>query len=373
MRLRAAYGTTGRSPTPGASLRTYAPFTYVTPTGGVGPGVIQASPGNPDLKPEKGTEFEAGFDASFFHERAGLELTFYDKRTSDLLLRNPLAPSLAYAINPYVNVGKVDNRGFEFTLRATPVDLANVKWDAAFTGSTLKNRLVSLGNISIPNVTEISPDLTFRYVPGKPLAAWYSSKILSVDTLTGVATVTSSPEYAGPQFPTFTGNFSSTVTLYRNLRLNALITSQRGAKILNVTPLYRDLTGASAGVNLGPNDGGYSTYEQIAHFGTFRTAAGTQVGLVLDRYLQPTDFIRLQELSATLTLPEMLTRQLHASGASLILGGRNLHVWKRKSFDGPDPELQANTVNGGSNQFASVEEFTVPQARRWLVRLNLQF
>ncbi|MGH7648063.1 MAG: TonB-dependent receptor plug domain-containing protein, partial [Gemmatimonadaceae bacterium] len=44
-RLRAAYGTTGRAPDPGASLRTYAPFPFVTPTGGVGPGLVQASPG----------------------------------------------------------------------------------------------------------------------------------------------------------------------------------------------------------------------------------------------------------------------------------------------------------------------------------------
>ncbi|MBX6332762.1 MAG: TonB-dependent receptor, partial [Gemmatimonadaceae bacterium] len=55
LRFRAAYGTTGRSPEPGASLRTYVPFPYVTPSGGVGPGVVQASPGNPNLKPERGT------------------------------------------------------------------------------------------------------------------------------------------------------------------------------------------------------------------------------------------------------------------------------------------------------------------------------
>ena len=373
LRLRAAYGTTGRSPDPGASLRTYAPFTYVTPAGGVGPGVVQASPGNQNLKPERGTEFEAGFDAGFLRERVGIELTFFDKHTADLLLRDPLAPSLAYTINPFVNAGKVDNRGIEFTVHATPVELRNVKWDAALTGATLHNKLVSLGSITIPAQAEISPDLTYRYVLGKPLASWYSSQITSIDTVAGVATVTGTPVYTSPPFPTFTANLSNTVTLYRNVRLYGLITHQQGAKILNVTPLYQDLTGTSAALNLPAGQGGYSKAEQIAHFGPFKTPAGTAVPLVLDRYLQPTDFVRVQELSLSYDLPIELAQRMRAAGASLVVGGRNLHVWKKKAFDGPDPELQANTVNGGQAQFASVEEFTVPNPRRWIVRLNLTF
>ncbi|MGI8484678.1 MAG: SusC/RagA family TonB-linked outer membrane protein [Thermomicrobiales bacterium] len=380
-RLRAAYGTTGRSPSPGASLRTYAPSSYVTSTGGVGPGVVQASPGNPNLKPERGTEFEAGFDAGFFHERAGLELTYFDKRTSDLLLLNPLAPSLAFQVNPFVNAGKVDNRGFEFTVRATPVDRQDFKWDAVLTGSTLRNKLVSLGDIALPDQTEIAPDLTYRYTPGKPLASWYSSKVISVDTAAGFATVTNTPVYAGPQFPTFQGNLSNTITLFRNLQLYGLLTTQRGGKILNVTSLIRDLSGTSAGVNLPAGQGGdyptagYSKAEMIARQGPFKTQDGKSVpgGIVLDSYLQPTDYVRLQELSATLTLPAAFARSFHSAGASLTVGGRNLHLWKNNAFQGPDPEIVANTEHTGAQQLVTFDEFTVPQSRRWLVRLNLQF
>jgi TonB-linked SusC/RagA family outer membrane protein len=373
LRLRAAYGTTGRSPDPGASLKTYAPFSYVTPSGGVGPGVIQASPGNANLKPERGTEFEGGFDAGFFHERAGIELTYFDKHTSDLLLRNPLAPSLAYTTNPYINAGSVDNRGLEFTLHGSPVESRNFRWDAALTGSTLKNKLISLGPVSIPAQSEISPDLTLRYVLGKPLLSWYSSKIIAIDTTAGFATVTGSPVFAGPQFPTLTANFSNTVTLFRNFKVYGLLTHQQGGRILNVTPLYRDLVGISAGVNQAAGQGGYSKKEMIEHEGPFKTASGTPVGLVLDRYLQPTDFVRLAELSATYDLPTTLAQRLHAAGASLVVGGRNLHLWKKKSFEGDDPEVLSNTTLTGQTQFATLEEFTVPQARRWLVRLNLQF
>jgi TonB-dependent starch-binding outer membrane protein SusC len=375
MRLRAAYGTTGRSPTPGASLQTYAPFTYVTPSGGVAPGVIQASPGNPNLKPERGSEFEGGFDAGFFHERAGLEFTYFDKRTSNLLLLNPLAPSLAFTANPFVNAGKVSNSGIELTARITPIDRPNFRWEATATASTLRNRLLSLGPIAIPPVSEIVSDLTSRYVIGKPLGAWYDSRIVGVDTAAGYAIVTNTPVFAGNQMPTYQGNYSSTFTVFKNLQIYGLFTSQRGGKLLNVTPLYRDLTGASAGVNLSPGQGGYTKAQQLEHFGPFKTQSGKVLGpsAVMDSYLQSTDFVRLQELSATFTLPQSFAKSLRSNGASLTVGGRNLHLWKNKNFDGPDPEVIANTTIGGARQFESIEEFTVPQARRWLVRLNLQF
>jgi hypothetical protein len=334
---------------------------------------VQASPGNPNLKPERGTEFETGFDAGFLHERLGLELTYFDKRSSDLLLRNPLAPSLAFTTNPFVNAGKVENKGLEMMLHGTPVSRKSVTWDVAFTANTLTNKLLSLGDITIPDQAEISPDLTFRYVAGKPLAAWYSSKIIKVDTAAGFATVTNTPVYAGPQFPTFQANLSNTVTLFHNLRLYALFTGQSGGRILNVTPLIQDLFGTSGPANLPVGQGGYSAEERIRHFGPFKTADGTPVGLVLDSYLQPTDFVRLQELSATLSLPSNFARQLHATSASLTLAGRNLHLWKSSKFTGYDPEVLASTQTTGTVQFATTEEFTVPQPRRIVVRLNLQF
>ncbi len=370
LRLRAAYGTTGRSPTPGASLRTYAPAPYVTATGGVGPGVVQASPGNADLKPERGKEFEAGFDAGFFDERAGIELTYFDKRTSDLLLVNPLAPSLAYTVNPFVNAGAVDNRGLELTLRATPIAGPRATWDISFTGNTLRNRLTSLGSLAIPDQSWIFPDLTTRYVIGKPLSAWYSKKILAVDTAAGYATVTDGPVYYGSQFPSFQGNLSSTLTLFHNLRLYGLLSGQSGGRILNITQLIQDLVGTSAQVNLAPGQGGYSEAERLRHQGPFRTESGQPAGGVLAAYVQPTDFLRLSELSATLTLPEGFASAAHVRAASLTAGGRNLHLWKSADYQGWDPEVLANTTG---TQFLTTEEFTVPQARRWIFRLNLQF
>jgi TonB-dependent starch-binding outer membrane protein SusC len=373
MRLRAAWGTTGRSPTPGASLATYTPTSYVTPTGGVGPGVVPFSPGNADLKPERGTEFEGGVDAGFLHDRIGLELTYFDKRTTNLLLLAPIAPSLGYTGEPYENAGTVDNSGLEFTIRAEPIRQRDVDWNVEVNGNTLRNNLVSLGGLTISPVSLLFPDLTVQYVNGKPLSSFYSSKIIGVNTTAGYATVTNTPVYDGPQFPTFQANFNTSITLFHVLKLYALVNMQRGGKILNLGQLIQDLYGLSAQTNLPQSEGGYSKEQFLRRFGPFQTANGTPVSGVLDAYVQRTDFTRLSELSATLSLPEQWTHALYGTSASLTVGGRNLALWKASDYQGWDPEINSNTTNTGTNQFLNSEEYTVPLPRLWFVRLNLSF
>src|SRR5690606_27917468 len=60
LRLRAAYGETGRSPAVGAALRTYGAAPYAVDGGATGAGVVPFNPGNQNLRPERGREFEVG-------------------------------------------------------------------------------------------------------------------------------------------------------------------------------------------------------------------------------------------------------------------------------------------------------------------------
>ena len=121
LRLRASWGQSGRSPGPGASLQTYQASPYAITAGTattVGAGAIPLNPGNDTLKPERGTEFELGFDAGFWDERVNLEVTYFDKTSTDVLLQRPLPPSLGFQANPFVNIGEVSNTGFEVGLNA---------------------------------------------------------------------------------------------------------------------------------------------------------------------------------------------------------------------------------------------------------------
>jgi len=56
----------------------------------------------------------------FFHDRVGVDLTLYDKQTTDDIVKITVSPTSGY--NQYIeNVGKIRNRGIELLLKGSPV------------------------------------------------------------------------------------------------------------------------------------------------------------------------------------------------------------------------------------------------------------
>ncbi|GAC1368507.1 MAG: SusC/RagA family TonB-linked outer membrane protein [Hymenobacter sp.] len=88
---------------------------------------------NGNLKPSSTTTQELGLDLRFFHNRLGFDVTVYNSDTKDEIVQLPIPISSGYT-NAFVNGGKINNRGIEAIVRATPVqsDLDGFKWDLAF-------------------------------------------------------------------------------------------------------------------------------------------------------------------------------------------------------------------------------------------------
>jgi len=367
LRLRGAWGTTGRSPGSTAALQTYSKSPYLTDAGVVQPGVSPGSPGNPDLKPERGVETEGGFDAGFFHDRLGFDLTYFNKLSKDLLLSLPLAPSSGFASAPLVNIGEVQNKGFEMSLRATPVDRKNLTWDLGATLNTLSNKINSMGT-----VTPFVSGNNQCFKPGVEIGAWCVPKVVRVDTVAKKSFVTDTAVVVGGSIPGREAAFQTTFTLFKNFRVYAQMDGKFDYKIYNLTNDFRDRTlKNSAEVNAPAGQGGYSLYELIRHTGPFATqTSGTAVGaaLVRDPYMTSGDYWRFREFSVAWTLPNTVVQRMRVAGASLAVGGRNLHLWTK--YDGRDPEV--NGADGLVNPFRADVE-TLPQVRRAFARLNIQF
>ena len=368
-RLRAAYGTTGRSPSGSAALQTYSRANYVTDAGIVQPGVAPGNPGNPDLRPERGTEFEAGFDAGFLRDRVGLELTYFNKTSTNVLLTQPIAVSSGFASGPLVNVGEVVNRGLEISLRTTAIDRKNIGLDVGLNLNTLANKIVSMGNIA-PFVT--TNNQCFK--PGIEIAAWCVPRVLSVDTIAHRSTVSDTAQLAGGQLPKFAGSVNGTLTLFKNLRVYAQLDGKFDYFLWNATRDFRDRTVSppnSASVNLPSDQGGYSAYERQRRLGPFYAqSSGASVGAALVRgpYIVPGDFVRVRELAVTWSLPARLSQTLHLESSAISVGGRNLALWTR--YDGWDPEVIG--VIDVTTPFLG-DVFTTPQSRRLFARLTLQY
>ena len=361
MRVRAKYGVTGRNPNAGASLETYTMNPYAIYVGGSSAGVSPLNPGNENLKPERGQEFETGLDAGLFADRVGVELTYFNKRTSDLLLQVPIPPSSGFTSFPYENIGDVKNTGLEYAIRATLLNRDNVQWDARLAGSTLDNELVSLGEI--PAFGTLS-----RFEEGYPLGSYFTYKVLSVDTVANSAVVTDDLQYVGSSLPTSDGNFITNLTLFQNVTLSGQLDWKRGFKIYNNTAQFRDRSFRNS--RIGAQCATATTEEEcIRRFGTFvnESGAGVAFSQVNEEYIEDGDFMRLREIAATFTLPKRYANILKASAASLTVAGRNLAMWT--DYTGPDPEVSSSSTAG----FLNEEFLTVPQARRIVVKANLTF
>ena len=136
--------------------------------------------GNKNLKPELHREIEGGIDARLFNNRVNLELTFYSKKTKDLITNSDLDPSTGWQ-STYVNIGKIRNKGIEMELAVTPVKTSKLDW--TITGILTKNSSEVLELAAGQDQILISGfnNLGNFAKPGEPFGVMMGSKILRDD------------------------------------------------------------------------------------------------------------------------------------------------------------------------------------------------
>jgi TonB-linked SusC/RagA family outer membrane protein len=354
MKLRGAWGSTGRQPTEGV-LATYDTDPYAIQTGDVRIGVTPADPGNLDLRPERSSELELGFDAGFLNDRLGVELTYFNKKTTDLVIEQVLPGSLGFGDDPLVNLGEVLNSGFEIAANARVLTYDNVALELRGAVNTLHNEIKNLGEEYDPGTG------TQRNAVGGPINAVYDYRILSIDTENDRVIISNQREFLGnPQnLPGVEGTFSSTLTLFRNVSLYAAFDARSDFVVYDNTTQFRDrqLPRSKLAV-LGAD--AYPEEYVLARMGPFVTEDGRTIsrGDVATAYRQDAGFTRLREVSASYRLPRnMVQRFMRAEAAQITFAMRNLNIWT--DFEGLDPE---------TGNF-----LTVPQDKRWTVRMNVTF
>ena len=115
-----------------------------TPTGGPAAGSTVPTAGqnflstDPNLKPERTTEIEAGVDLRFWKDRAGINFTAYNKESTDQIAQISVPEETGYQAQ-LTNFGSVTNKGIEIGVDFTPVKTASgFTW--TIMGSFTKNR-----------------------------------------------------------------------------------------------------------------------------------------------------------------------------------------------------------------------------------------
>jgi TonB-dependent starch-binding outer membrane protein SusC len=302
-------------------------------------------------------------------------VTYFHKTTNDLIIAKPIAPSLGFGSDPLANLGSVLNSGLEMTLNVAALRGGPVEWDIRGGANTLHNELTSLGGQPAFNLYGQHN----RAVEGQQLGVWMSKKIQSIDVPNSKVTVSDTLVPMGNLYPTVEWNLSNTFTVMKSLRLSALLDAKRNFKVFNNTEFFRETQLVRSNRRLDKTV--LSRYDYLRRYGddtpgnpAFVTESGdaATVNDVYEAFIQPGDFVRLREVSASYDVPQRFLSGLRnaVQGATITLAFQNVKLWT--NYGGPDPEVISDP-SGTAGQFTREDFLTLPNAKKTLLRLNLTF
>ena len=173
LKLRVSYGKTGNF-----QINDYGSYSLLQANNYILNGVLvnglaPATSPNPNISWEKTDQWNTGFDIAFFSNQLSFSADFYHSVTDGLLLDVPV-PAASGFTSSLQNIGKLQNRGFELSLKGD-FDFSGFKWAPAFNFSLNRNEVKGLG----PNQEQIIDGNHITMI-GEPIGNFYGYRILGV-------------------------------------------------------------------------------------------------------------------------------------------------------------------------------------------------
>lgn len=261
-KIRGSYGLTGsQNYDPYQAITTYEYLTGERYHFAVG--AIAKAMGNRNLAWQRTWQQNYGLDLTLWNNRIDISADYYIKTSKDVLTAVTLAPSLGFP--SYMdNLGEVENRGYELSLRATLIrdQARKIFWSVNGSAIHNKNKLLKISNaLKAYNENEdseldkdyvsngVKPDINrprVRYVEGASMNSIWVNRSLGIDPTTGneifvarngnLVSDWSSANYVigGSTDPDLEGTFGTNFT-WKGLSLNATFRYRIGGQIYNQT------------------------------------------------------------------------------------------------------------------------------------------
>lgn len=337
---------------------------------------------NPDLRPMRVKELEAGLELKLFKNRVGLDVAIYKKTTIDQIFSVQISDASGF-INTRINSGESYNKGFEGLLTVTPVMTRNFKWD--FTANTSYN-ITEVISISTNTPGEKATIGTHpfngevRVVVGEEMGqiAGYGyardAKGQMVFQSNGLPLRTTDFVLFGSGLPKWTGGFLNTFS-YKGINLSVLIDYKLGNKMLSGTNFNAIRHGLHM-ITLEGRETGFVVGEGVDQSGATNTAqAAVQTyweHLRSQQIVEPViyngGFWKLRQITLGYDFTKHLPVNWPITGLKLDFVANNVLIIK-KWVDNIDPE----TVGYGVDNMIGLESPGVPSTRGLGVNLNVKF
>ena len=374
---------------------------------------------NPNLKPEKTSSIEAGFEAAFWDNRLYLDFTYYKTDSRNQILK--LATTAASGYTSQVrNAGHIRNRGYEIQLGAVPIQTSKgFRWNLDLNYGANSSKVVKLDDEGLITSYQLySSGIQILASVGEAYGTLFGTSYVRdangnvVVDANGLPKISTTNKTLGKFTPDWTGGISNTFS-YRSLSLSFLIDASVGGSIFSNTNktgkytgvlantlsgrdaehgglwYYTDAMGNNVRLSESPSysvssDGlyyaqvnGQSTrvyQDGIMVEGVTESGSKNEEVVSAEKYyhriysiteanVYDASYVKLREVALSYRLPRLWTQKLHLQEASVTLTGRNL--WTiYKSVPNIDPESALTTGNA-----QGVEAYSLPTTRSFGVNL----
>lgn len=378
---------------------------------------------NPNLKPEKTSSIEAGFEAAFWDNRLYLDFTYYKTDSRNQILK--LATTAASGYTSQVrNAGHIRNRGYEIQLGAVPIQTSKgFRWNLDLNYGANSSKVVKLDDEGLITSYQLySSGIQILASVGEAYGTLFGTSYVRdangnvVVDANGLPKISTTNKTLGKFTPDWTGGISNTFS-YRSLSLSFLIDASVGGSIFPNTNktgkytgvlantlsgrdaehgglwYYTDAMGNNVRLSESPSysvssDGlyyaqvnGQSTrvyQDGIMVEGVTESGSKNEEVVSAEKYyhriysiaeanVYDASYVKLREVALSYRLPRLWTQKLHLQEASVTLTGRNL--WTiYKSVPNIDPESALTTGNA-----QGVEAYSLPTTRSFGVNLSVKF
>ena len=346
---------------------------------------------NPNLIPFTSTEMEYGLEVRFFNNRLGLDITYYDQKTTNDILDANISGSSGFRTTS-VNLGKIGNKGVEFLITGTPVRSA-ITWDVSLNFAKNKSNVVSLiqGQTEVVGEEPRTRTAFIKHIVGYPYGMITgqtqrvdpATSLLVYDT-SGAPLTDGSYKILGNGVPDFTGGINNSLT-WKNLNLTFLVDFKSGGNIYSGTNVRMTQAGftqqtlqgregeAPLVINGVVQDGVvsgnpvYKPFTKTLTPGQARNYWGQLGERAQENFVYDASFVKLRQITIGYSLPAKIFTKTPIRNLMLSFVARNLAILY-KNVPNIDPE---STYSSGNSQ--GLDYFGMPATRTYGFNLRAIF
>lgn len=363
---------------------------------------------NQNLKWEGSSSVNLGLDLGLFANRLSLSADFFIKDTKDLLLAQELAHVTGFD-KQYQNVGKIRNKGMEFSISSTNIQTKSFTWNTNFNISIIRNELRALESGANYKTTRSGFDSNFTQddyiaIVGSSLGAIYGyefdgiyqssdfyitpdHKYILKEGITnntrytdagglrpgvvkykdqngdGIIT-TADRTVIGNAIPKWYGGITNTFA-WKGIDFSFMFQFNYGNDIYNATRLYATQS----------RNGRRNMLAEVADRWTETNASnlvpstkGYVTNDVYSRFVEDGSFLRLKNVTLGYTLPKKWTQKAYIKRMRVYATGQNLFCIS--GYSGYDPEV---STAGNNPMTPGLDWGAYPKSRVFTFGIDLQF